>query len=491
LIASRIQEVPLKIVGSNVFGRYPKISVEQTINMIMSDDFLVDFAGYQNVRTLVNGQDGRGLYSSARGNLMIAVVGASVVKITSSSTGLVSIIVGTLLTSEGDIFIAENNNAEILISDNHQLYVYNWSTGAFKQSPGDFTIPFTPGFVSFQNGRFIAAGLGTSSWYLSGFNNGTSWSNAANFVGSLQTKPDTVQACVPFPGRGNLLFVFGSTVTEAWTDVGAALFPYQKSSTFNIDYGCLNPQTIAWNESIIVWLAANEKSGPAIMYSTGGELTKISNDGIDFKFAELTAPQDSYGFLFRQDGHLIYMITFPTDNLSYIYDFQTKAFFTVTDEDLNHHIARRIVFFNNDYYFVSFNDGNLYQISTDFTNFQYSATDISQIPRIRFCPPLRLPNQKNFIGNSLGFVIENGQINTINNSIPNVPISDMCVDLAVSRDGGETFGNFWRQNLNPTGIRKSRFIYQRLGIVNDATFQLRFVGSNRFVVGNGLVEIRQ
>jgi len=64
-----------------------------------------------------------------------------------------------------------------------------------------------------------------------------------------------------------------------------------------------------------------------------------------------------------------------------------------------------------------------------------------------------------------------------------------AVDLSISRDGGETFGSSWRLNMNPTGKRKSRFIYQRLGIVNDATFQLRFSGFGRFVCTDGLLEI--
>ena len=39
--------VPLNIVGSSVFGRYSKISTERTTNMFISQDFLVDYTGYQ------------------------------------------------------------------------------------------------------------------------------------------------------------------------------------------------------------------------------------------------------------------------------------------------------------------------------------------------------------------------------------------------------------------------------------------------------------
>ena len=38
--------IPLDLVGGNKFGRYKKVSVEQTFNMMVSDDALVDYAGY-------------------------------------------------------------------------------------------------------------------------------------------------------------------------------------------------------------------------------------------------------------------------------------------------------------------------------------------------------------------------------------------------------------------------------------------------------------
>jgi len=56
------QEFPLQIVGSTVFGRYPEISVEQTLNMLIADDALIPFAGYKYQKTL--GTSGRGIYSS-------------------------------------------------------------------------------------------------------------------------------------------------------------------------------------------------------------------------------------------------------------------------------------------------------------------------------------------------------------------------------------------------------------------------------------------
>lgn len=526
-----IQEVPLKLIGGTHYGRYPKISLEETWNMIISDGALVDYAGYKNIQSIAPNLLGRSIHASTIANMMFAVIGNQFFTI---SPSFQVTFISTIGTGEGEVFMEENNGSQIAFTDTVNIYVYNYTTFTFSTITGasltaQLGFNVSPGYISFQNGRFIVACLGTQNWILSAFNDGLSWPTSADIsqIGSLQTKPDTVQAAVPFPGRGNLLFVFGHNVVEPWVDVGAALFPYQKQASYNIDYGCLNAASIAELGNHTVWLGANEQSGPVIMVSDGNSIKEISTDGLDFKFSTLTDSTDCSGFLMKLDGHLIYQFTFKTDNLSYLYDFDMQLFFTVSDEFLNYHIARKVVFFNNQYFFVSFNDGNLYEFGTQFTNYEYSTTNIKQIPRFRICPPLRLPSQRYYIIKSLGFTIENGQPNSIQkfffyagepillaeedgtiiaeengvllaldqqteSTYTEFDVASEAVDLSISRDGAENFGNQLRLNMNPTGNRKSRFIYQRLGIANDTTVMLQFWGYGRFVVpGDGVVEVYQ
>lgn len=520
-----IQTQPLSIVGGNKFGRYNKVNDEQTYNMIVSDDALVPYAGFK--LALTTGQaEGRGLYTSTRGRFMFVVTGNVAYKVTGSGTNLLSTILGSLETSSGDVYIAENNNSQIAVTDGAKVYVYNYSTNVFvtltSGAAGQFPYQ-NPGYISFQNGRLIVVSGGTTVWALSALNDALTWTGTGTYLGSLQTKPDFVQAAVPSPGGGNNLLLFGRTVTEQWQDVGAALFPYQRASTFNVDYGCINASTIAHLNNFVVWLSINDQAGPVLTVAQGASTKQITTDGIDFKINNLTDPTNCTAFLFQQDGHLIYQFTFITDNLSYAYDFETGLFFSVSDPDLNYHPAREVVYYNNYYYFVSLNDGNVYLFSSIIPDAFYSETDVRQIPRIRITPPLRLPSQRMFIIKSLGFTVENGRPNefttylgpvadgspiidtedslgiTTQNSISltteentgtqtTYTLSSSGVDLSISRDGGENFGSSLRLDMSPTGKRRSRFIFQRLGQANDASFQLRFYGFERFVAFNGEVE---
>lgn len=531
---SNVQPMPLGLVGSTKFGRYPKITTEETYNFIISDGALVPYAGFAAQIQLSNTGTGRAVYASTAANFTIAVVGNGVYII----YPLLNFqLVGNLQTTIGNVFIAENNNKEIAITDLSNIYVYNWGTQTFSVSTtgtpamGQFVIPSNlthPGYITFQDGRLIVAGNGTTNWFLSALNQATVWTGNGTYIGALQTKTDFVQAPVRMPGRGNYLFVFGSTVGESWVDQGFVLFPYNKSTSFNLDYGCLNAATIAYNENYICWISQNEKSGPALMVTDGGSIKRISTDGIDFRLSNLTNPQDCYGFFFRQDGHLIYQFAFPTDNLSYAYDFNTEKFFTVSDENLNYHPARQVVFFGDVYYFVSNNDGNFYEFDTSITDFTYSLPTsdlphIKEIPRIRITPPLRLPNEVSFVTRNVRFTIENGKPNNITQlpvpqpiprsvittesgaiittedgyaiqttnfmGVLNFPVSESGVDLAISNDGGLTFGNTWRLNMNKSAKGKSLFIYRQLGRANDRSFMFKFWGFQRFVALEGEAEI--
>lgn len=427
------KSVELNIVGSSSFGRYPKISTEKTYNMFQSDTFMVPYAGYQ-IAIAANkfgrrGTIGRAIFTSTKFNKLVVVIDNNVYLVAphfNQQQNRVdfynSTFIGQIKTSSGVVYITENNKPQILISDNQNLYVYDPTNNALVQEVP--FLDFVPGYITFHDTYFIAAAINTNTWRLSMQNEGyinvadptkTAWPSTASFVGSLQTKPDNVQAVVRFPSKGNMILVMGKVVTEAWFDTGQQLFPYQRQSQFNVDYGCLSPATVAYMDTVVVWLAQNEKSGPIIMYSDGGMPKKITTDGIDYKLASLQFPEDSQAFIYRQDGHMFYHINFYSDNLSLFYDFTTEKFYHASDQNLDYFIAAEIAFYGNQYYFVSKNTGNLYAFDTTFDTYEDVPDPLSdvpikyEVPRSRTCKNVRLPGQDYFIVNDVGFTIESGE----------------------------------------------------------------------------------
>ena len=465
------KDVGINVVGSSTFGRYPKISIEKTYNMFASDNWLVPYAGYQPALPSALGNNARGTHTSTNLNRLVCVVDDNVYLVNvffdqntrmTYDTDVIKINTFPLSSSQGVVYIAENNVPQIAISDGKHVYIYDPnpknSTPTFYVATGGTSgmnvlpINFTPGFIDFHDNYFIVAAsnntnfapAANNTWRLSSFNadgqiifdETTTQAQAAN-TGLLQTKPDQVQAVVRFPSEGNMVIVMGKTVTEAWFDTAfntqTPLFPYQRSTQFSIDYGCLNPATIAANDKMVVWLAQNEKSGPIIMFSTGGDPEKITTDGIDYLFSQLSHPEISEAFLYRQDGHLFYHINFydPADNLSLFYDFNTKKFYHASDQNLNFFIAGEVAFFNNQYYFLANPKDTtgaqctLYAFDTIFTTYTTQQTietiqpdgqtittyvnNVNEIPRIRTCANVRSPKQEYFVANDVGFTIETGE----------------------------------------------------------------------------------
>ncbi len=481
--SSITKDLPLRIAGSAMYGRYDKISVENTYNMILSDNWLVPYAGYKVVARFIRNGEGRGIYTSTIQNMMFVVVNNAAYSV---DQFLNVSRIGTLGTSSGDVFIAENNGGQIAFCDKQSIYIYNYDTATFSTitiTPGESGKPFQPGYITFQDGYFITVNTLTNEWRLSSPNDGTMWPLGAANEATIQTKPTKAVGVIRFPGKGNLLFVLGQTVTESWYDTGTNLFPYQKNTFYNIDYGCLNPATIATEKDFIAWLGINEKAGPVIMVSDGGEVKQLETDGINFKLANLKNPSNSYAFMFRQDGHVFYQITFPDpeDNLTLVYDFSTSKFFTMTDELMNYHIAKRVAFFNDTYYFISINDGFLYEMSTQILNYEYEDTT-HEIPRIRVCQNIRLPDSSGFIINSLAFTLDQG------NQRMNIP---QRIDMSISVDGGTIFSSYVGYELNRAGKHQNRFTSWPGCYTNDFVAQFRFIGLDRFTATDGIVSVYQ
>jgi hypothetical protein len=546
---------PINVVGSSTFGVYPKISIEKTYNMYISDGWLVDYLGYKSISNL--GTRGRGIFTSTILNRMIAVIDENVYLInvifdpnSNDPYQFNPLQIGTLLTFTSDVFIAENNGGQIAISDGSAIYIYNPNAAIPFQTFNSAALGFIPGYITFHDTYFIAAASqdafytppANNTWRLSASNDGTSWPADEAHIGLLQTKPDNTAAVLRFPSRGNMIFVMGTTVTEPWFDVGYQLFPYQRNTNANIDYGCISPATIAATDELVVWLAKNEKSGPVIVFSDGGMVQRISSDGIDNVLGGLQNPESSEAFIFRADGHIFYHINFYGDNLTLFYDFNTQKFFHASDHNMNYFIAKEVAFFNNQYYFVSRNDGNIYAFSTAYTTY-----DGKEIPRIRVCKSIRRPTQENFIVNDVGFTIEQGTTEPIYHNLGPAHLitqaddplitedintffitqaNDLIVtedgfnlveqeddftafdflitdqdvfsgpiyprvDMSISIDGGYSFGSYVSYNMNPLGKRKNMLRWWRLGLANDWTPQFRFWGFGRFVATDGIANIRE
>lgn len=519
------QEVPINVVGSSTFGRYPKISLEKTYNMFISDEWLVNYAGFKKQVEILPSGEGRGLFNSVRGGFLISVESSTIYRLNGN---LAPIFLGNIDTNTGEVYIDENLNNQICIVDGESAYIYNYVANTFtKQALTFLGNPIIPSYVCYHNTFFLIGSsmLSTNpqNWYA--FERASDSTIQLNTQFALQTKPDTALAVLRLPGRGNNVLVLGSTVGEVWTQVGG-IENYRRVQSFNIDSGVVAVSTISASDELVCWLSQNQNNAPCIMVTDGGSTKRISTDGIDHLLDQIKFPDQSSAFFYRQDGHLFYQLTFynPADNLSLIHDFTTGLFFHVSDENLNFHPARQIVFYNENIYFVSINDASIYKMSTDLVTYDYNTAIDSvgeEIPRIRICKTIKKKNSSRFRVGQFTFWIEQG----VNHYYVANPDEVYCngllitqegdgfilaqdgarlmaqdgycladanrprVDMSFSKNGNQSFSNIVSRNLNAAGNYRNQIRWWRMGQANEFTVQLRFWGFQRFVASDGIAEI--
>ncbi len=536
------EEIPVRIVGSSVFGAYPTVSAERTYNMFITtsgdgkEEWLTNFPGYRGILELIaGGAEGRGAFHSVRGNFILAVVAANVFRINAFDE--VPTLLGSIGSTTGEVFFDENLSSQVAFVDGLVAYIYNYAEAPSAISPAVYvgvpgTTSFLPGYITYQNTYFIFGNALTtasgSQWVVfeSGVNGTLGNAYHLNWVQTLalQTKPDFAKAVLRIPGRGNNVLVFGSTVAELWSNVGGRLV-YQRNSSVNIDYGTASIATIAANDDVVAWLGINEKSSPAIMAMQGGAASRISTDGLDKLLETVQFPSASTAVLYRQAGHMFYILSFfdPRDDFTIMYDFTTKKIFDVTDWDFTTFPARQMVYFDNKNYFLSFKDGTFYEISLDITTYDIlqdplTATyNVYDIPRVRVTDTFRLQNRpEDFKIKMFTFIIESGttleaydypvcfgyiitedteQVIYTEDGFPILLEGGYCttnkprVDLTISKNGGIVFSNVVSYGLKATAHYQNMPRFNSLGYAQQITYQMRFWGKGRFVVKNGTMEI--
>ena len=531
-VTPNAEELPINVVGSSKFGIYPKISGEKTYNMFISDGWLINMPGWRQIQQIYPTGQGRGSFVSIRGGFVILVINATVLRWNSDFSVQV---IGEMGTSEGEVFIDENLEAQICIVDGTKAYIYNWQLppNLTVQTGGPIPTDLIPNYVTFQNGYLLignALQTGVSTqWYAYIYATATTISAVTPTSLTLQTKPDYPIAVVRIPGLGNNVLVMGNTVSEIWTAVATTEFFIRNQST-NIDYGCISVDTIAFSDKYVAWLGANQTNNPSIVVFSGQGFEPISTDGIDDQLSKIKFPAQSTAVMYKQSGHFFYQLTFynPQDNLTLIYDFETKQFYHGSDQDLNYHPARNIFYFMGRTFFLSLNNATIYEMSQDFNtiNEQTPSNVFPEDPRVnyeqqrlRICEPIRYPNSQPFICNEIILNIRQGNENILVNDcevwmihedgrrifsednrqvIPEWGKPDGCesvyfqgrVDLSLSKDGCEIFSNTVSRDMQPLAHRQNIMRWEVGGVSNDLVPKFRFWSLGSMVVNQAVAVVR-
>lgn len=458
------------VIGGFDRERTPLFNCEDTINWYVIENqngkksmALCRVPGYKlEIET-----ESSGYYSRANGlfsfeNALYSVIGNFVYRI---EPDLTINQIGSIATIEGYMSISANNARQIIFVDGTNGFIYDTIAETFTQIT-DPNFPINPPMVSFLDGFFVAIVGNTNTFVLSAPNNGLAWTFADNVeYATANAYPGILTALAVVNRR---LFLFKEQSTEVWYNAGASDFPFKRDNNAIFSFGCATKNSIAVGEGLLFFMSLDQNGDYSIMMSDGSDPGKVSTSSVDNVLNSLLNPLDVDSIIRKtEDGHLFYQINWTSDDITLVYDVNTKFWHRMTlnpkipREEFpflgkTRHIANSHAFAFDQHFIGSYKSSNIYSLSLNYSN-----NDNEPIVCTRVFRHLIQQNYRALQIDGLQLDFQTGI--GANDGI----YIDPAAYLSTSKNGGISFGNEMRAPLGRLGRRDQRVIWYQLGQYYD------------------------
>lgn len=416
-------------------------------------------------------------------NIMIAIGKTKVWKFAADSTGFE---IGTIASATTPVCMASNGTT---------IMVVTGSTDGYFIDPVLETItPIAdPAFVGanrvdFVGGYFVCDKLHTQQYQAIGPY--TTTIDPLAFA-SAEGAPDLLVGLIAV---NNEVMLLGENSTEFHALSGNVDFPFEAIQGAFIGMGCAAANSIAKltdanGQSIVCWLTQNEQGDGQVVSNVGYQPKRISDHALEFQIASYSRIDDAIAYTYQQEGHSFYMLSFPTADKTWCYDFSTELWHERTSIGFpdstsisgpwttHRHQSNCHVFFSG-LNIVGKQNGNLYYFDLN----RYSDDELTDpdatfigypIVAMRQCPHLS-GDDVWMVFDEIWFDMQTG-VGTASNKFY-VDGSGGGFDpqllLEWSDDGGDTFPNSRLIPLGKLGQRLTRVLARRLGKSKDRVFRV-------------------
>lgn len=387
-----------------------------------------------------------------KGQLFVAA-GNSIFSVNSS---FVATIIGTLATSSGPVSFAQNET-QLALVDGVNGYYYDFPSLTF----GIITDPEFPSGakrISYLMSRFLVEAPQSQSISWSKIGDVRVW-DGLDFT-SADGAPDNI---VSHLADHQELYVFGETTTQILV---ADANGFANSPNSSMQQGCAAAFSPASIDNSVMWLGRDEL-GQGIVWQTRGGATpiRVSNHGVEYAIAQYSRIDDAIAYVYQQEGHLFYVLTFPTGNATWVYDvaaqaWHERAYMVPATGELMRHRSNCHAMFNGRHIVGDWQNGKLYELDLNtYTD------DGDAILRLRSCPVIS-QNQYRLFFTSLQIDIQAGV------GTPTGQASAPRVMLRYSDDSGHTFSNRRTVTMGKTGEYSARARFNQLGAGRNRIFEM-------------------
>jgi hypothetical protein len=213
-----------------------------------------------------------------------------------------------------------DNGNQLFISAEPLGFVYDLTSNTLYDLR--FYDPNFPGCktVGYLDGYFVYIEPNTQKLWVTSLLDGTS-TNPLDFA-SAEGLPDNLVSLVV---NHREIWLFGTNSIEVWYNAGGADFPFQRLQGAFIETGCAATYSTVKLDNDIFWLGSDQRGSYSIYKTNGYSAQKISTNAVEWQINTYGDVSDAQAFSYKRNGHSFYVLTFPSDDATWVYDLTTDS----------------------------------------------------------------------------------------------------------------------------------------------------------------------
>ncbi len=260
------------------------------------------------------------------------------------------------------------------------------------------------------------------------------------------------------------IWLVGKFTTEVWYDAGNPNFPFAIMPGVFLQQGCIAKYSLAQHDLLLFWLSQSLDGKGVVLMGVSYEAKRISTHAIEFAINQYPTISDAIGFTYQQEGHVFYVLSFPTAGATWVYDVNSGFWHERRWIDNDGVEGRwRVNCLTNGYGQViggDWEDGRIYAVDLD-----YYSDDGQDIVRRKGLPHMVKD------GNKVQYLSFRADMECGNFEGAD-PLLPPLVFLRWSDDRGKTWGNPVGQSMGDLGQYLVQPQWKRLGLARDRVFEI-------------------
>ena len=257
------------------------------------------------------------------------------------------------------------------------------------------------------------------------------------------------------------VYLLGEISSEVWVDSGLFPFAFQRIPGTSTQHGIAATFSVARLGNSFAYLSKNIRGDGQVMMMNGYTPTRISTHAVENSI-EGGYIADARAWTYLIEGHEVYVVSFPTLDLTWAYDIASgmwhKWLWVDSNNVFHRHRGNCHTHFQGVNLVGDHSNGQIYML--DPNNYTDNGEEIR---RVRRAPHLISDYQRQYFSEL--------QIHFQ----PGVGLPDGSAPQAMCRwsdDGGSTWSNEHWTSIGVQGAYKNRAIWRRLGQSRDRIFEV-------------------